>query len=604
MRTLLTALVTVGVAAGVSTTAGQRAAIRQQTTPAASVSLPQVLLDDAAERAVDAELSRAAIARNAGRLREREKRLAAFLSANPDFLKQAVVPSKAAPGALPVAFSWRQKGMVTPAKSQGSYGTCWAFSHIARLESMYLIRHGDTLDLAEQALIRCQCRACDGQFPNTTGKDTTAILTDVGVPLETEAPYLGDGNLGKDSCDATKVASNCKPGCDISTVYPHRAAISMPVNPDHTGDGPKGNEPAPIEEIKRALLAHGPLHVKMHIPKGSKLGSHVGKGVFTETVPLVYDDPATPVNERNNGAHLVNIVGWDDAKGAWEIKNSWGTGWGDQGFGWIAYGSDKIGMGAAWLEPDVPAIRTTSVWRRAGRFGEERHVYGREYAHYRRMYDAIWKEGWRLRHLENAVVDGRTLYSAIWTRSTAPEIQIYDATFQDFKKRYDELWPQGWRLHLLNNYEAAGATRYTAVWRKGTTPEVQAYAVTFADFKKRYDDLWKQGWRLHLLNTFTANGQTRYTAVWRPGTHGEVQWLNVPYAEYRKKYDELWKQGWRLRTLSNHLVNGTVHYSAVFTPGTTAEIQLYAWDYSDFRMKAAELTKQGWRMAILNTFAN
>jgi C1A family cysteine protease len=35
--------------------------------------------------------------------------------------------------------------------------------------------------------------------------------------------------------------------------------------------------------------------------------------------------------------HSLVVVGWDDAKRAYKVINSWGVGWGDGGFGWIAY---------------------------------------------------------------------------------------------------------------------------------------------------------------------------------------------------------------------------------------------------------------------------
>lgn len=37
------------------------------------------------------------------------------------------------------------------------------------------------------------------------------------------------------------------------------------------------------------------------------------------------------------GQHAVAIVGYDDARHAWKIVNSWGTGWGDAGYSWIDY---------------------------------------------------------------------------------------------------------------------------------------------------------------------------------------------------------------------------------------------------------------------------
>ncbi|MCT2563524.1 C1 family peptidase [Chryseobacterium herbae] len=46
------------------------------------------------------------------------------------------------------------------------------------------------------------------------------------------------------------------------------------------------------------------------------------------------------LNKRSGkvlGGHAVCIVGYDDAKQAFKIQNSWGTSWGDNGYFWIDY---------------------------------------------------------------------------------------------------------------------------------------------------------------------------------------------------------------------------------------------------------------------------
>jgi hypothetical protein len=90
-----------------------------------------------------------------------------------------------------------------------------------------------------------------------------------------------------------------------------------------------------VERLKAALGEHGPLAVT----------------VFADHCFSVYK--AGVFNGRNNRTinHVVVLIGWDDEKGAWLIKNSWGKDWGENGFGWVAYGSNNIGLFAAWIQP-------------------------------------------------------------------------------------------------------------------------------------------------------------------------------------------------------------------------------------------------------------
>ena len=53
----------------------------------------------------------------------------------------------------------------------------------------------------------------------------------------------------------------------------------------------------------------------------------------------VYEaNPATGVA----GGHCIVIVGYDDTKQAWLVRNSWGSGWGMSGYCWFGYGQADI----------------------------------------------------------------------------------------------------------------------------------------------------------------------------------------------------------------------------------------------------------------------
>jgi hypothetical protein len=286
---------------------------------------------------------------------------------------------------------------------------------------------------------------------------------------------------------------------------------------------------------------------------------------------------------------------------------------GDYMSGGFFWKDQRLNYVAQWVEPDgikgnivglsyqppsvLPDMTVTAVWEMNQQ--NEVQLYDARYAEFRKKYDELWPQGWRLYALENRVVGNEVRYTAVWRPGPVAEIQVYEWSYADFRRRYDELWPEGWRLQILENPVVNGQVRYTAVWRQDAVPEIQLYESSYADFRQRYDELWPQGWRLHLLSNPVVNGQVRYTAVWRQGMSPEIQFYEAAYADYRRKYDELFPQGWRLHLLSNPVVNGQVRYTAVWRPGTSAENQAYDTPYADFRRSYDELWCEGWRLKIV-----
>jgi len=70
--------------------------------------------------------------------------------------------------------------------------------------------------------------------------------------------------------------------------------------------------------------------------------------------------------DRNYPGHAMCVVGYDDEKygGAFEIQNSWGTGWGSGGYLWIKYPDF-----AAWVVEAYEIIENLSNFKNAAQYG-------------------------------------------------------------------------------------------------------------------------------------------------------------------------------------------------------------------------------------------
>ena len=118
-------------------------------------------------------------------------------------------------------------------------------------------------------------------------------------------------------------------------------------------------EPGPPDnaDLKKALCTYGPISIALLSTPNFR--AYTG-GVFKEDLPdsVRYDTVGLGKLKTYNANHGVTLIGWDDRLGAWLIKNSWGTGWGEwagpgfsreRGYGLVSYGSNNIGLAAAWV---------------------------------------------------------------------------------------------------------------------------------------------------------------------------------------------------------------------------------------------------------------
>ena len=202
-----------------------------------------------------------------------------------------------APMAIPAAYAFPS---LAPVRNQGQYGTCWDFASIGVLECL-LLQQGKTVNGSEQFVLdhNQDGYGCNG------GDVAFDFLMATGTCDETACPYRG--------CAAN---DNAVP-------------VSKLASWAYIGD----NMTAPADGlIKQALLAHGPLAVA--VAAGSNWDSYPGGNAVITGGSVVN--------------HEVVIVGWDDSKSAWLVRNSWGTAWGNGGYCWVRYGAGQIGSGAAF----------------------------------------------------------------------------------------------------------------------------------------------------------------------------------------------------------------------------------------------------------------
>lgn len=211
--------------------------------------------------------------------------------------------------ALPTSYDLRTLGKLTPVKDQDPYGTCWTFATYGSLESTLLT--AETRDFSENNL--ANLHGFDyGYDDGGTHLMSTAYLTRWSGPInEVDDPYSnGPGHS----------PSNLPPQKHVQEVL----FLAGKTNAlDNTA-------------IKQAVVDHGAIYVTMYAN-------------FNTNYYYNPDNYSFYYDGDSNTDHAVAVVGWDDdyaasnfiqtppGNGAYIVRNSWGTNWGDHGYFYCSY---------------------------------------------------------------------------------------------------------------------------------------------------------------------------------------------------------------------------------------------------------------------------
>lgn len=192
-----------------------------------------------------------------------------------------------------VTIDWVAEGAVSPVKNQGSCGSCWTFSAVGALEGAHAIaNNGKVQEFAEQQLVDC---SKNGNYGCNGGEmyNAFAWYKSHGACFEENYKYVAKNQV----CADSKCTSDSKPISSYNLF--------------------EKDDPS----ILHAELAHAP----------HSLGVEAGNSIFRYYSSGEID--SDKCGHRLD--HGVLLVGYDAKRDAWKIKNSWGTGYGENGYVYV-----------------------------------------------------------------------------------------------------------------------------------------------------------------------------------------------------------------------------------------------------------------------------
>ena len=241
---------------------------------------------------------------------------------------------------------------VTAVRDQSPFGTCWVFAALASLESTQK-KSGATPDFEFSVRHLAWFAYNDyNNMPSFTpsGYDIynlggnqsklAAVLTRGTGPVSEElSPYEYDEENFMAPADPALPRA-----LDVTAVY------RFYIPPLRDGVDPLEDRRPIYDIIKHLIMTEGAVTVDFCAASGGLTPDGHSDYFYAPNAAYYYPNPTNP-------NHDVVIVGWDDnyprtkfspgnqppGDGAWVIKNSWGEGWGKDGFFYLSYYDANIG---------------------------------------------------------------------------------------------------------------------------------------------------------------------------------------------------------------------------------------------------------------------
>jgi serine/threonine protein kinase len=193
--------------------------------------------------------------------------------------------------------------------------------------------------------------------------------------------------------------------------------------------------------------------------------------------------------------------------------------------------------------------------------------YGLTLAQYQVSYNELVLQGYRPKCISGYFGAGSEHYAVLWVRDTGPEWQArYDLTSSEYRRNFDDLVRQGYRLTWVNGYESGGVVKYAAVWEKRRDPPWEARSgLTDDQLRRALTTFTQRGYRPIHISGYESGGIPTYAAIWekRPGPLWTARW-GLSGWQSSETWNLLTRQGYRMVDISVYGSTDSVRHAEIW----------------------------------------